>query len=684
MAVVRADTYELNFQGNLEAKLAASRAAAAALESQFGDAKSALKTLQDAANEELFAKSPIAKARADVRALGADFRAAGAQAKAAERDFAAAVKAAEKKADAEQKAAVEAYKFQQKAAVEAYKFQQKAAQEKDKAGAAGVKAMFGTSVFDLAAGKIAGAFGKGHEETEAIKSTLLEAGGGFATAIGGAALAIGAAGVGLVAAGLKFGIENTAQRQKNTAILDRLTGGQGAEAEEFSKKLAGDTGTSEDKAMERVKGLIQAKFGKEDTGAIFRASADIGEVKGEGKAELFIKTLEKVQLAGSASEKSVKALLGAGVERSELLEGLKETGETTEAVEARLKAGKVSANEFTKAATSAVQKDIGGVAGKGLDAMFNRAKIAADDLFDNFDLSGIEALGGKVTEALGGETGAGLKVQITAAANSILDLTKNITAADIKGAFATAGEAATTAAAAIKTAATAAADLWNTIKQVKGSGSHTEQDKGGLFGSGTDETIQHEIEQANLREQIRADQRAAREKEKAEAAKAAVATGVAYGEGFAQGIEASSGKPIAAAAATGKGVVAAGNAAIKAKSPSREGEQSGGWYDEGWERGIAGNADKPAAAARAMGGGVVKAGNAGIAGSSPAASANGAVAGGDVSIQYAPVFHFSDSTPDSVRAELKKAIDEMTPAMLARLLAGLRQNGRDSREGPRT
>ena len=644
MAVVRADTYELNFQGNLEAKLAASRAAAGALESQFGEAKAALKTLQDAANEELFAKSPIAKARADVRALGADFRAAGAQAKSAERDFAAAVKAAEKKAGAEKKAS-------DRQAVAAYQYQKDDADQK----AAATAAHYQQAGEYLATG---------------------------AAAVVSAALAIGAAGVGFVAAGLKFGIENTAQRQKNTAILDRLTGGQGAEAEEFSKRLAGDTGVSEDKAMERVKGLIQAKFGKEDTGAIFRASADIGEVKGEGKAELFIKTLEKVQLAGSASEKSVKALLGAGVERSELLEGLKKTGETTEAVEARLKAGKVSANEFTKAATSAVQKDIGGVAGKGLDAMFNRAKIAAGDLFDNFDLSGVEALGGKVTEALGGEAGAGLKEQITAAANGILDLTKNITAADIKGAFATAGEAATTAAAAIKTAATAAADLWNTIKQVSGGGSHTEKDKGGLFGSGTDDQIQHEIEQANLREQLRADQRAAREKEKAEAAKAAVATGVAYGEGFAQGIESSAGKPIAAAAATGKGVVAAGNTAIKAHSPSREAEQSGGWYDEGWERGIAGNADKPAAAARAMGGGIVKAGNSALA--PAAASSSSAASGGDVSIQFAPVFQFAASTPEGLRAEMQKAIDEMTPAMLARLLAGLRQNSRDSREGPRT
>jgi len=131
-------------------------------------------------------------------------------------------------------------------------------------------------------------------------------------------------------------------------------------------------------------------------------------------------------------------------------------------------------------------------------------------------------------------------------------------------------------------------------------------------------------------------------------------------------------------------VVAAGNAAIKAKSPSREGEQSGGWYDEGWERGIAGNADKPAAAARAMGGGVVKAGNTGAALALPVASSSGAASGGDVSIQFAPVFQFAASTPEGLRAEMQKAIDEMTPAMLARLLAGLRQNSRDSREGPRT
>ncbi len=160
-------------------------------------------------------------------------------------------------------------------------------------------------------------------------------------------------------------------------------------------------------------------------------------------------------------------------------------------------------------------------------------------------------------------------------------------------------------------------------------------------------------------------------------------TGVAYGEGFAQGIEASAGKPIAAAAATGKGVVAAGNAAIKAHSPSREGEQSGGWYDEGWERGIAGNADKPAAAARAMGGGIVKAGNAGIAAPAASSSASGP-AGGDVSIQFAPVFQFAATTPEGLRVEMQKAIEEMTPAMLARLLAGLRQNARDTREGPRT
>ena len=84
------------------------------------------------------------------------------------------------------------------------------------------------------------------------------------------------------------------------------------------------------------------------------------------------------------------------------------------------------------------------------------------------------------------------------------------------------------------------------------------------------------------------------------------------------------------------------------------------------------------------GGGIVKAGNAGAVLASPVASSSGASSGGDVSIQFAPVFQFAASTPEGLRAEMQKAIDEMTPAMLARLLAGLRQNSRDSREGPRT
>lgn len=645
MAVVRADTYELNFRGNLEAKLAASRAAAGALESQFGEAKAALKTLQDAANEELFAKSPIAKARADVRALGADFRAAGAQAKAAERDFAAAAKAAEKKATAEQDA-------RNKTAVQGYQYQQ--------ANAA----------------------------ADAQKSAAFWKEGGDALADGakfalGAAVAIGAASAGLVAAGLKLGVESTAQKQRNIAVLDRLTGGQGELAEQVSKQLAAETGVGEDKAMERVKALIQAKFGRGDTETVFKAAADIGAGLDEGKADAFLAILEKVQHEGTATEKALKGLSGVGIDRSAVLEGLRQAGETAEQVEARLKGGKVAAADFAKAASAAATRDFGGIAGKDLASIFNRAKIAAGDLFDGMDegLDSVKGLGALVNDALSGKEGEGLKAAISAAGNEVLNLTKNITAADIRGAFAVAGEAATTAAAAIKAAAGVAGELWNVIKQVSGKGGHLEDAQGG-GGMGDEAERELFLRNKAFNDKIAA-QQAAQEKEKAATAKAAHETGVAYGEGFAKGIEASAGKPIAAAAATGKGVAAAGNTAIKAHSPSREAEQSGQWYDEGWERGIAGHAGKPAAAARAMGGGIVKAGGAAALAPTPASS-NAAPAGGDVAIQFAPVFQFAATTPDGVRAEMQKAIEEMTPAMLARLLAGLRQNGRDSREGPRT
>src|SRR6185503_13015896 len=112
------------------------------------------------------------------------------------------------------------------------------------------------------------------------------------------------------------------------AILDRLTHGQGRLAEEVSQGLAELTGVSEEKTLERVKSLIGSKFDRADTEKITIAAADIGAVKGAGAGEAFVSLLEKTKELGAASERSVKALASVGIEKSELYEGLRRTGET--------------------------------------------------------------------------------------------------------------------------------------------------------------------------------------------------------------------------------------------------------------------------------------------------------------------------------------------------------------------
>lgn len=585
------------------------------------------------------------------------------------------------------KEAEKAAKEQAKLGVAAFKFQQKAAADKDKDNAARIKDIFGTSVFELGARSLAGAFGKGKEETKAIEGALMAGGAAIS---GGATIALAAAGalasaaIGITAATVKLGIESTAQKQRNIDILDKLTRGQGEEAEAFSKSLAAQTGVAEDAAMERVKGLIQAKFNKQDTGAIFKASADIGAVKGEGKAELFLKTLERIQFEGAATERSVKALEGAGVDKGDLLAGLAKAGETTEQVEARLKAGKVAADEFARAAAAVVQKDIGGVAGKGLDAMVNRLKIGFGDLFDGMDdgVSSLEKLGGIVEEALSGAEGEKLKKSITEAGNAVLNLAKNVTAADVKTLFDAASSAASHMAESIKTAADAAAKLWNITKQLSGSGSHTESDKGGFFGSGTDEQIVHEIEQGNLRAELREKEKAFREKQKAEAAAGGDASGKALADGTAAGIEANAGKPAAAAADMMKKTIAAADAAAKIHSPSRVMWDRGDYLDQGAAKGIDDNADKPAAAATRMMGRVVRAGERGPEGGIAAASggigaSSFAAAGGGA------VYHFSPNVSvvgGGSDAEMKGQVDRALLAAYPGFLAMLRQSQRDSQE----
>ncbi|WP_196299831.1 hypothetical protein, partial [Streptococcus pneumoniae] len=84
-----------------------------------------------------------------------------------------------------------------------------------------------------------------------------------------------------------------------------------------------------------------------------------------------------------------------------------------------LKGGKVAASDFAKAASAAATRDFGGIAGKDLASMFNRAKIAAGDLFDGMDegLDSVKGLGALVTDALSGKEGEALKASISAAGN---------------------------------------------------------------------------------------------------------------------------------------------------------------------------------------------------------------------------------------------------------------------------
>ncbi len=645
MAVVAEDTYRLVFESDLEARVTASKAATAALGAQFTSAKASLKSLQDAANEELFAKSPIAKARADVKSLGDQFKASAAEAKAAEKAMASAVKAT------------------------------------DKARAGKINDLFNTSLGDLAARKIAESFGKGTEETKAIEGVLSRGGEALAkgaTVALAAATAIAAAGIGLAASGVKYGIEQSDQRRKNVAVLDKLTGGQGALAEEVSKSLAAQTGTGEDVAMERVKGLIQAKFGQGDTESIFKASADIGAVKGAGSAETFIGILEKVQQHGSATEKSLKGLEGVGVSREDVITRLQQQGESLQSVEARLKAGKVAAVDFARAAAASVTADLGGVAGKGLDASLNRLKIGFGDLFDDFDLGPIDSIGEKLAGALGGPEGAQLKASITEAGDAALGLVKNITAADIKSVFSAASSAAKTLATGIEEAAGAAAKLYNFAKQISGSGSHMEA---GSSGDAIGDAIEQEINAGNRRAAIREMEiekaRAAKEK----ASAAGQATGEAMADGLAKGIEANAGKAAAAMAAATKGAAQAGNAAVKVQSPSKVTGETGRFMDEGVEVGIRANADKPIAAARDVATGTARGFGGGAGGF---ANAGGSAGGGAIAVSFAPVFTFASSTPSDVRAELQRAVAELTPEMMARFLAALRQSQRAGREGPRS
>ncbi len=214
--------------------------ATARLTGELSTAKEALKKLQDVANVDIFAKNPIAKASHDVAELTGKLR-----------DLAKASKEAElaQKAAAPKIASDSARMLSDRSK---YYHEQRAIFQEQEASAAKSKTWLQNGGESLA---------------EGAKSALT-----YAAATGAALIAGGAA---LVKSGVAYGIEQTSSRIKQVAILDKLTKGQGAIAEEVAKSLGAATGITADTAIAKVKGLVAAGFDRTQTEQQFRASADI-------------------------------------------------------------------------------------------------------------------------------------------------------------------------------------------------------------------------------------------------------------------------------------------------------------------------------------------------------------------------------------------------------------------------
>lgn len=240
----------------------------------------------------------------------------------------------------------------------------------------------------------------------AVAGGVVAAGGAVVLAAS-AALAV-AAGK-LIFAAVQYGVEQTAAAEKQKAILDKLTGGRGAVTFDLALSLAGETGQSPEVAIERVKQLMAAKFSSAEIPLLIKASADLGAVKGDEKGKVLLEKLEMIANKGKVSEESLNGLSEAGVNAERVLEKLRKKGESLDAVRLRLKAGTIGAKEFAKAVGEAVEQDFGGIAGKGLDASLNRAKISFSKLFTGLNLSPLTTAIDKVSKVLDGPAGEKLK-----------------------------------------------------------------------------------------------------------------------------------------------------------------------------------------------------------------------------------------------------------------------------------
>jgi hypothetical protein len=315
--------------------------------------------------------------------------------------------------EAAEKAATWAAKFREEAAL-AYKAGNKGWGDTLSAEANKLHPHIAEEKNATALGYLGGLVGDTLEAGAAKASPLLLAGGAAAAA------AIVAASAYMLEKGVELGVRQTSEREAQTRILDKLTQGQGDLAYRVTMSLAGEKGVDPATAAERVKGLIQAGFDRSETEILFRASADLGEVKGAEKGKTFLELLEKTAAKGKVNEESLNDLAEAGVEAAGVLDLLRQKGEGLDAVRTRVKAGQVSVADFTKAVGGAVSAKLGGAAGNGLDAELNRAKITAASLFDDFDLSPVEGALKAVQEILVSPTGTELKDGIKDVGDSLL------------------------------------------------------------------------------------------------------------------------------------------------------------------------------------------------------------------------------------------------------------------------
>jgi hypothetical protein len=648
-----------NFRSKAQEDAAAAREAAAALEKlgiaaegmkgvksltdQLGAARAELKRLQDAANVELFAKNPLAKAKHDVEEL--------------ERALKQKAEAAKKVRDVFDKM-VGADKIST------------GSPETFAGRVRGVAAASWTTKKDSIAdqaGVLRGLLANGGKDLEGHATASAVALGGAVGALkmGGEILSSAAAKAkDLLIEGVQYGIEKSAAREKQTSILDKLTRGEGKLAYRVSTELSAATGVDTGTTRDRMKGLIQAHFNEADTRTQIKAAADIGEVLGAGAAESYLGALEKMSHRGKATERDMRAMTGAGVDLKHILAGLAGPSETIEMVETRLKAGKIASQDFARAAAAVVQKDMGGVAGKGLDATVNRLKIARDSLFSGWDTSPLDDLGKRIVEVMSSPVGEELKKSIGEVGAAVLNMSNSITKEDIAQALSAGAAAAHDLAEAIKMARDMASDFAPYAEMLVGVLQTVPGFSAGMSLLPGGQAFAEIGGEMALRERRPAEEGAAKEARNA---------GKDIAEGYAEGIKEGAPEVAAAVKTTLDAGIEAGNKTLDRHSPSKVYQGMGKDSALGYAKGANDNA------------GAVEDAGAGIA-RRAIAGTGGGQAGGGVGGAPAPVVFQINLGGITIeggavsRADAEEHAEAIARALEPRLEAAVRRIQRDLTE----